>query len=218
MTIDKLSFSNDPNIGLYSFATDEYCLVGNIMNKEAEILQKNLNVKIIQSKISQTSLPGIFCAGNSNGIIVPEIITDRELDFLKRQKNVLVLKGNNTALGNLILVNDKGCLISEKLKSKKSEIKDFFGVRTEVSTIFGIDLVGTYAITNNKGCLTAKNITQKEQEFLEDVLKVKSGPATVNFGYSFVKSGVIANSFGLLVGSQTSGPELERISDVLGFV
>ena len=137
MAIDKLSFSNDPNIGLYSFATDEYCLVGNIMNKEVEILEKNLNVKVIQSKISQTSLPGIFCSGNSNGIIVPEIITDRELEALKRQKNVLVLKGNNTALGNLILANDKGCLISEKLKSKKNEIKDFLGVRTEISTISG---------------------------------------------------------------------------------
>lgn len=218
MAIDKISFSNDPNIGLYAFATDEYCLVGNILAKEAKILEKSLNVKIIQSKISQTSLPGIFCSGNSNGIIVPEIITDRELEYLKKQKNVLVLKGNNTAIGNLVLANDKGCLISEKLKLHKSKIKDFLGVRTEVSTVAGLDLVGTYTVANNKGCLTAKNILEKEKQILEDVLKVKSGPATVNFGYSFVKSGVIVNSSGLLVGSQTSGPELERISDVLGFV
>ena len=218
MAIDKLSFSNDPNIGLYSFATDDYCLVGEVLKKETDILEKNLGVKIIKSQISGTTLPGIFCAGNSNGIIVPDIIRDRELNHLKAQKNILVLPGKHTALGNLILANDKGCLISEKLKSQKDKIKDFLGVRTEVSTIFGIDLVGTYAITSNKGCLTAKNITDQEQQILENILKVKSGSATVNFGYSYVKSGIIANSSGILVGSQTSGPELERISDVLGFV
>ncbi len=216
--IDKLAFSNDPNIGLYAFATDGYCLVGEVMKKEADKLHEALNVKIIQNKISGTDLPGIFCAGNSNGILVPEIIRNRELESLKKQANVLVLEGRHTALGNLVLANDKGCLISEKLAYQKNKIQDFLGVKTEISTIFGIDLVGTYGAANNKGCLTAKNITEHEQRVLEDVLKVKSGPATVNFGYSYVKSGVITNSSGLLVGFQTSGPELERISDILGFV
>ena len=216
--IDKLAFSNDPNIGLYAFATDGYCLVGEVSKKEADKLSETLNVRVIQTKMSGTDLPGIFCAGNSNGLLVPDIIRNRELDNLKKQANVLVLEGRYTALGNLVLVNDKGCLISEKLKPQMNKIKDFFGVRTEVSTIFNIDLVGTYGAANNKGCLTAKNITEQEQEFLEDVLKVKTGPATVNFGYSYVKSGIVVNSFGLLVGFQTSGPELERISDILGFV
>ena len=143
--IDSISFSNDPNIGLYAFATDDYCLVGGAGKKEMGILQKNLGVKVIPSTVSNTSLLGIFCAGNSNGIVVPDIITKRELESLKSHKNVLVVESKHNALGNLLLANDKGCMVSEKLRPKMGQIKDFLGVKTEVSTIMDLDLVG-------KGC------------------------------------------------------------------
>ena len=39
-----------------------------------------------------------------------------------------------------------------------------------------------------------------------------------NFGFPFVKSGLIANSNGYLAGSRTTGIELGRIDEALGFL
>ncbi|OYV09323.1 MAG: translation initiation factor 6 [Methanosaeta sp. NSP1] len=41
---------------------------------------------------------------------------------------------------------------------------------------------------------------------------------TVNMGSPLVGSGLLANSKGYLAGFETSGPELGRIEDALGFL
>jgi len=41
---------------------------------------------------------------------------------------------------------------------------------------------------------------------------------TVNFGSPLVGSGILANSRGYVAGDETTGPELGRIEDALGFM
>jgi translation initiation factor 6 len=53
---------------------------------------------------------------------------------------------------------------------------------------------------------------------IEDVLGVKPMVGTVSFGSPYVGAGVCASNTGAISGSQTTGPELNRIEDALGFL
>ncbi len=215
MSVTTANFNGDPSVGLYGFATEEFALIGHIEDRLLRQLNDSLDVKVIVSTVAGTNLAGIFSVGNSNGLILPEIAYQHEIKNIEKKTNVLVLKGKYTALGNLILINDKGCLVSERLSKHVEEIGDFLKVKVETAKIAGLDLVGALAVSNNKGCVVHKETKKKEVELIENILKVKTGVATVNFGSAFVKSGIIANSKGMVVGNHTSGPELERIVEVL---
>ena len=111
-----MDFQGDPNIGLFGLATDKYLIIPSKI-KDSEILGKN----IINGQVAQTNLNGIFLAGNSNGLLVPNIINSLELKRIKeklKDVKIKVLETKYTALGNLILCNDKGCIASGLLKDK----------------------------------------------------------------------------------------------------
>ncbi|MEE9322992.1 MAG: translation initiation factor IF-6 [Candidatus Aenigmarchaeota archaeon] len=219
MKIAKLNFKKDPNIGLFSFATDKFCLVNRFVRKKDTNLIKNvLKVPVYQTSVLGTGLIGIFTAGNSQGIVISDRIYNEEIEEMQRNFDVLVLETKHTAFGNLILSNDKGCIVSNDLEKHRKDIRNFLGVETRVGTIGGMDLVGSLAICNSNGCLVHKWITEKERKFIEKILGVTVSPGSVNFGNPWIKSGMIVNSNGFLSGDQTSGPELGLASETFGFV
>ena len=87
-----------------------------------------------------------------------------------------------------------------------------------VSTIAGLNIVGTMGLVTSKGCIVHPKTRQKEMEILEKTLGVKADIGTISFGSPFVKSGIIANSRGALISDASSGPELGKISEALGFL
>ncbi|MFQ6020498.1 MAG: translation initiation factor IF-6 [Candidatus Aenigmatarchaeota archaeon] len=212
----KTSFYGDPNIGLYGFSTDKYCLLG--LEPSKKILKKikhTLNVKIKIIKIAGTELVGIFSTGNKNGILLPKIIEKQEIRNLKKlDLNFEIINSRKTALGNLILCNDYGCLISKNLKKFKKQIKDVLNCEIVTGTIAGLEIVGSTAIANNKGCLCHMNSKKDEIRKIEELLNVKVDIGTVNYGSPFVKSGIIVNNKGIIFSEQTTGPELGRIDEV----
>ncbi len=217
--IAKLDFHKDPNIGLFSFASDKFCLVNRfIRNKELNLIKKVLKVPVYRTSVLGTGLIGIFTAGNSQGIVISDRIYSEEIEEMQRNFDVLVLETRHTAFGNLILSNDNGCIVSKDLEKFRKDIRDFLGVETRVGTIGGMDLVGSLAICNSNGCLVHKWAKEKEKKLIERILDVSVSPGSVNFGNSWVKSGLIVNSKGFLAGEQTSGPELGIASETFGFV
>jgi len=54
--------------------------------------------------------------------------------------------------------------------------------------------------------------TDADLELLREVLKVELFRVTVNDGSKFVRSGLLANDWGVVVGSRTRGPELMLLS------
>jgi translation initiation factor 6 len=219
MKIAKINFQKNPNIGLFSFASDGFCLVNRfIRNKDVSLIKSVLNVPVYQTSVLGTGLIGIFTSGNSQGIVISDRIYDEEIEEMQRNFDVLVLETKHTAIGNLMLANDSGCIISKDLKPFRKDIRDFLGVDTRIGTIGGIDLVGSLGACNRNGCLVHKWITKKERKLIEKILDVNVSPGSVNFGNPWIKSGLIANSNGFLAGDQTSGPELGLISETLGFV
>ncbi len=216
MKFMRTNFNGDPNIGLYGFASDSYCFLGNY-SKHAERIEEILEARIKVAQIAGTDLAGIFAAGNSNGIILSKIIDPIERKEIEKVLgiNILVLKSKHTAIGNLALCNDKGCIISAKLKRFEKEIAETLGCETACGRIAGLHIVGSAAITSNKGCLCHREACEDELKRVEEILKVKADIGSIG-GSPFVKAGIIANSGGVVVSEQATGPELERIDEVFG--
>ncbi len=213
MKFMKAQFSGDPNIGLYGFATDAYCLLG-FEPREKGKIESLLKIKIRLTTIAGTELAGIFASGNSFGVVLPKIAEREEIKSIKALGiNTLVLKSRETALGNMILCNDKGCLISERLKAFRKEIADCLSCEVDTGKISGLSIVGSCAAATNRGCLCHRDADEDELKRIEDVLKVKVDIGSI-YGSPFVKAGLLINSSGALASQTATGPEMERILEV----
>ncbi|MEM5794606.1 MAG: translation initiation factor IF-6 [Candidatus Aenigmatarchaeota archaeon] len=225
MKILQTNFFGDYNLGIYGKACDKFCLLGSFipLNLRKKI-EEFLKVKVYPVTLSRTDLVGIFCSFNSNGIVVPKIVTEKEFDFLKQLEkdfsvNLGIVKTKFTALGNLILCNDKGAIISKLFSRKEKEkIEDLLGVECEYLSIGEIKTLGACGIATNKGCVIHRDAKEEEIKTVEDVLKVSVDVGTANFGSPFIGACGFANSNGAVIGELTSGPEFARISEALSLV
>jgi translation initiation factor 6 len=120
-----------------------------------------------------------------------------------------------TALGNLVLCNDKGCVISPALSDLKEDIGSFLGVDVEEGIIGDFKNVGSVAVATNKGCLVHPDASEEKMEWLSEILKVPVDHSTANKGVGYIGGCMVANSKGVVVGDFSTGPELGRIDDIL---
>lgn len=209
-------FHGDANIGLFGVMTEKYAVL-----PDESIDVKSFVDKVAHTTIAGTKLCGIFLAGNSHGLLVPETITERELDALKkslRGVSICVIKSKYTALGNLVLCNDKGAVVSPLLQEHAGEISKCLGIKVSIGTFLELNIVGSLGIATNRGFLLDMYASEHDFNFAKNALGVEGDIGTVNFGSEFVKSGILANSKGIFVGSATTGPETARIDEALGFI
>jgi len=225
MKVLQTNFHGDPNLGLFGKSSDKFCILGNfIQDKTAQKIEDALNVKQIKLTIANTDLVGIFCCFNSNGILLPKIVKETEIEKFKILEKefgieLKILKSKFTALGNLILCNDNGAIVSDVFSKKdKKIIEDCLSVGSEYGTVAGMSIVGSCGVASNKGCLLHRDASEKEIENVENVLKVEADIGTANFGSPFVGSCCFANSSGGVVGESTTGPEINRLMEALGFI
>lgn len=213
----RVNFNGDPNIGLYGFATDSYCLLGiEINQKILKKIKEILKTKVVVTTMAGIEFSGLFAVGNNNGLILPKIAEDFEIKYLKKELdlNIKILDSKETALGNLILCNDKGCLISNMLKKYKKEISDALNCEVEAGKIADLEIVGSCAVASNTGCLCHREASEEEMKVIENMLKVKVDVGSVSYGSPFIKSGVIVNSRGIAFSEQTTGAEIGRLEEV----
>ncbi|MFH1420467.1 MAG: translation initiation factor IF-6 [Candidatus Aenigmatarchaeota archaeon] len=211
--LKQMEFNGNPNLGLFALATEKYCLAG-AKGRALEIL--GVPVHVVETL--QTPFVGIFVAGNSHGCIVSDMLDKNEIDELKKITRVLVLKTYHDAIGNLILMNDHGIILSPSLERHKEDIGRFFKIPCEVCTIATLNVAGSLGIATNKGCLLNPRVHESELKFIEHVLNVRADIGTVNFGSGYPGAGIIANSKGLVISEQCSGPEIQRIEEALQFI
>jgi translation initiation factor 6 len=221
LEIFSAEISGSPNIGVYSKATDNYLIVpSKIATKDYLKISNVLDTNIINSFIGDSILIGVLVAANSHGIILPHYALENEVQCLIEETGVNVKKveSRKTAMGNLILANDKGAIIDEQLNNPKlvNTISDILNVEVVAGTIMNLPYVGSLAIATNKGVLAHPMILDEEKDLIEDVLQVPVERGTVNGGVPYVSSGMIANINGVVVGNLTTGPELFIISNLFG--
>ncbi len=207
--------------------TEDITLLPIFLDKnDVKEVSEVLKTKCLQVNIGGSSLLGSLSVGNKYSLLLPKIIDDEELNIIKNflkendlDLNIKIIKSKNTAIGNLILTNDNGALISPELKEFKKDIEDALNVEVEVGTIADLPTVGSNAVVTNKGCLTHPLVEDEELEFLKNLFKVEYiGKGTANKGTTSVGACIIANSKGAIVGGDTTGPELLIIEDALGLI
>lgn len=213
MSIAEADYQGDTNIGFFGVVTEEFRLFADEF-KKADFFGESAT-----ARIAGTDLLGIFAAGNAQGVLVPDIITEHEKEqFDELGVDYRILESNYTALGNLVLCNNEGCVVSENLADVTDEIAEFLDVNVETGTVADQDIPGSCGVATDAGVLLHRNASEDELAHIEEVLGVEGDIGTVNFGTPYVHSGVLADTENVLVGNDTTGPEVQRVQDALGFL
>jgi translation initiation factor 6 len=222
MAVYLTSIIGSASIGVYSLATEKFVLIPKMVpldkaQKTAEWLQ----VPLIHSSVGGSLLTGALACANSNGIILSSFTRQEELDTIKAgfAGNILVMESRKTAFGNLVLANDKGALVDERMTPKiKTQVADTLGVEVVPGRIAGLTYVGSLAVATNKGVLAHPLLKEEEKKVLESVFKVPVDVGTINCGIPYVGTGLLGNSHAAVAGSLTTGPEMFIIGNALDVV
>jgi translation initiation factor 6 len=216
--ISNLKIKGSSNIGLYAYANDQFCLVGkDVVSIEAF---KVLQVPIHQITIGGSSQVGIFIAGNSKGIVVPEVITESEADMLKELGiSYTIIETKHTALGNNLIVNDNHCFYNPELeKTAVKEICKALDVSADPLPLKTWDVVGAVVAVTSRGGLISKEISEDIKKAIQKKLKVPLEPGSLNFGSPAVAGCVVANKNGFVVGEASAGIEITNADLAFGFI
>lgn len=219
--LKRVDIVGNPNIGVFILATDDVAIVPySLLDEKAEIIKETLEVDVVKSSISGSNLIGSLAVANSNGIIVSPHILDREVKQLEGLGlNVASVPGQYTAVGNVIAANDNGAIVSPYLSEDAVNIiESTLDVDVESVPISGTDIIGSLIKVTNKGFLITKNATSSEINLAHKVFGVEGDIGTVGKGIPLVGACSIANSHGAIVAKDSTGPEMARVEEALGFL
>ncbi len=215
MRVSREEVFGTPFLGLYIVATEKavFLPAGFHKTHAVERFPEILGVPAHMISVHGSPLIGMFCAANSRGMLIPGIS-----EAPKGVENVVRVSDKLTALGNLILANDNGAVISAQFSRKaEEEIREGLGVPEVVrSTIGGMDIVGSCGIATNSGALVHPQATEAEIERIRGALKVKVDIGSLNRGSGHVGACAVANTRGGGVGTLTTPIEITRFEEALG--
>ncbi|MEM4756346.1 MAG: translation initiation factor IF-6 [Candidatus Woesearchaeota archaeon] len=217
----RTNILGNPNVGLFGFATNTYCLLGKeVPLKIAEQIQETLQVPVYRITLAGTSLIGAFASGNNTILLIPSIVFPQErlaLDHLGIKYAVIDTK--HTALGNNVLCNDTGCIVNKHLEAKAlKEIAQALKIMPKPAELADVEVVGAVAAITQHYGYVHPGIKPFEEEFLASTFKIKITKGTVGLGNPFVHSGLLVNAYGFVAGQTTTGIELTSIDEAFGFL
>jgi translation initiation factor 6 len=220
--IEKLSIFGNSNIGVYIFANNKFALVPpGLSQTDIRKIRDVLDVEVIEVKIADMIINGVMVAGNDRALLLPRIVKPEELDLLRSvigdSVKIEVVNIRSTALGNLIAASNTGALISPIIdRNVVEDIVALLGVeRYRMGRLADIPTVGSMIVVNRYGGIVHPAVDDDELRMLNEVFGVEFIRGTVNFGLYFVRAGIVANDHGVLVGEDTTGPEIAQISQAL---
>ncbi len=214
--ISLLEFENNPNIGLYMFVNDKFCILGKEINeKKKKEIEKILNVPIYHVSILSTELVGVFISGNNEFLIIPELLEYEYLKFKeiceKHSVKLVKLRTEINTIGNNLCVGNNEILISENYNKeivKKLEKETSLKLKKVENSNFGT--IGALSRYIDGKYFISQELDIKMFKFISNKI---SGMGTINSGSNFISSGVVGNKFGLLIGSNSSTIEIQNIVD-----
>lgn len=231
MKLLQLDIQGTPNIGLYGFATNYFCLLGTLFPQDVvEQIEKTLKVPCYTIHAAASSLIGALVTGNSSCLLLPSIIEDDELAAINKivaaackkhsiSMKTFVVPSKLTALGNNILCNDSGCLVNPGYSADvKKLIRQSLNVPLHPGMLSDAEVVGSCAVHTTSGGVVHMHATPEQKEEVESLLQIPFVHGTANFGSPYLRSAVLCNDYGLVVGSTSTGIEIENIYEGLGFL
>ena len=216
-----MSFNENPNLGVFCRVNENVAFVQKgLTRKVKKKIESVLNVKIVELDIAGSKIIGSLLAVNSYGAVATNFIDEKNIKIIEKQGiPVRIIDDKINAAGNDILVNDNGALVHVDFKDTTVEsLQEIFKVPVKKGTIASVKTVGMAAVVTNRGLLCHPKISDDEKKNLEELFSVKAMRGTINHGVPLIGSGLIANSKGAIVGDFTTGIELGRIEEALGFL
>lgn len=182
-------------------------------------IEDMLHVSAIPISIAGSSVVGSLACGNCNGFVVSKYAHSWEIERLCEFGNGELIPDAMTAAGNIILANDTAAIVHPRMSDQTTKvIEATLKVDVRRTTIAGLKTVGMAGVATNNGVLVHPGVSDAEIAILEDTFNLPVDVGTVNFGSPLIGAGLLANSAGYLVGTDTTGPELGRIEDALGYI
>jgi len=219
--LQLLDFNENPNVGIYCRANDSVVFLQKSLSKKTKKLVADvLGVKTVDLSIADSTIIGSLLTFNSYGAIVTAYANKKTLKIIENQGlKIYPIKDVINAAGNDILANDHGALVHPDLQTATvKKISDILGVPVQKGTIALFGTVGMAAVVTNKGCLCHPKVTDEEKKQLEKIFDVDVMIGTVNHGFPMIGSGLVANTKGAIIGKMTTGIEMGRIEEALGFL
>ncbi|NLV26970.1 MAG: translation initiation factor IF-6 [Methanomicrobiales archaeon] len=214
-----VSIAGDPHIGVFTRVFEDIAIVPPETEPELiEKYEKAFKVEVIRTTIQGSPIIGSLVAGNSNGLVITGMAKEEEIQTLSEYREIMLLEEGMNAAGNIILANDNFAAVHPEMDEKFMDaLGDFLQVPVIPLTLGDIKTVGMAAVATKTGVVINPRSTPGEIQLLEQVCELPVGKGSVTMGNALVGTGLVANSHGYLAGIGTSGYELGRIEDILGF-
>lgn len=218
----RAAFAGSSYVGVFARATDDCLLIRPDAEEDViEGMADELSVDALPTTVAGSNTVGALAVGNENGLLVSGRVTERERDRIESatDQSVYGLPGKINAAGNVVLANDYGAYVHPDLTDEQVDVvEQALSVPVERGSLGDVDTVGTAAVATNEGVLCQPGSREAELEAVEELLDVYADVGTINYGAPLVGSGLVANDDGYVVGRDTTGPELGRIEDTLGYL
>ncbi len=218
----RTSVAGSSYVGVFCRTTNDVLLARRDLDDELlDSMADELSVPVVATTIGGSGTVGALAVGNESGLLVSSRLTDTERDRIEAAIDVPLteLPGKINAAGNVILANDYGAYVHPDLSREAvTTIREALDVPVQRGDIGDVKTVGTAAVATNEGVLCHPKAREPELEALEAHLDVYADLGTINYGGPLIGSGLIANDTGYIVGTDTTGPELGRIEDTLGYL
>jgi translation initiation factor 6 len=216
-----LAFNENPYVGVFCRTNEDVAFVRKGLSKKVRnILNSVLEVEVVELSVADATIIGSLLCLNSKGAIVTDFVDYDAVKIIENNGlNVCIIKDKLNAAGNDILVNDKGALVHPDLKDESiKEIKKTLEVPVYKGTIGALSTVGMAAVVTNNGLLCHPKASEEEILQLEKVFGVNVMIGTINHGSPVIGSGLVANTKGAIIGNLTTGIEMGRIEEALGYL
>jgi len=219
----RTRFESSDDIGVFARLTNAYCIVamGAAQNFYSVFEQElSRHIPVVYSSIGASRVIGRLIVGNRNGLLVPGIATDQEMQHLRNSlpPSVAIQRVDErySALGNCIAVNDHVALLHTDIdRETENIIRDVLKVETFRTSIAENALVGSYCCLTNHGCIVHPRTPIADMDELSSLLQVPVVAGTVNRGSPQVGCGIVANDWAAFVGLNTTASEMSVIERVL---
>ena len=207
-------------VGVYLSVVGDVLFIPRSLDKSSVVeIESAFEMETHPFLVGGSALLGSLVRGNRKGIAVADIASQGDLDELTSFGDVVVMESGVNAAGNLIECNDNGAVVSTIIPDSGADmISEVLGVKVVRTEVSGHKTVGSMIVANGHGALVHPDVTTKEVESIQSALSVPIMVGTVTFGSPYVGAGCTASDTHALVGSGSTGPELNRLEDALGLI
>ncbi|MDG6225486.1 MAG: translation initiation factor IF-6 [Candidatus Thermoplasmatota archaeon] len=229
MPVRLADISGNPYIGVFCKLVGRRMLAPlEASDQFVQLSEEALGVQVVRTLLGGTNLHGSLLASNKRGMIAPYFLDkeeiERALSSTEEDGNTMdihieISDDPLTAWGNNLLMGDSKAVANPDMsKPTLKRISDLFDIEIITMPIAGIKTVGSVSVMNSKGLLVHPKTSQDDIDGLKDIFGREVDISTANFGSPYLGASIVTNDSGAIIGSKSSGVEINRIENTLDLI